>query len=438
LGFESKKLAFLNKAALFCIVHSDMFTARCCRSKTLVDEKHMTNSTSLKRKTFVLQFHSLRNISSPEDSENDRKIYVGQAPVTAILDLPTNANVRDYLVDAEGKQRRSYTSVHKAIRETLTENPEMFSVLNSGIVLVTKDLELDEKSKTVTLHSASIINGSQTQGVLRDLATDNRLPDPTVHVKFEIIVTRDEDVIAETSIARNFQNDVMSISIAGRRKQFDELEKEFQTVFPDAKLRKSESEIPNGEDTVDTEKLLQVITALIPHELWHKPGDGDNPNKVYTYSFKARCLKDYQDIYKRAHDTEDADYKSYSELYQFFLQISGQAWELYKKWKKHQGFAGTGLKNGIVRGPNGAIEEIADGIVFPIISSLSVFAKKKRGRWRIDPPAFFEEAELIQAAKRAIIEIAAHNPQTMGKSKACYSSLLQITSLYQKFIKAQS
>src|SRR5690606_35650992 len=125
---------------------------------------------------YVLSFHSLRNISSPEDAANDRKIYVGQAPVTSILELPTNANVRDYLVDAEGKQRRSYTSVHKAIRETLTENPEMFSVLNSGIVIVTKELELDEKAKTVTLHGASIINGSQTQGVLRDLADDNRLP----------------------------------------------------------------------------------------------------------------------------------------------------------------------------------------------------------------------------------------------------------------------
>src|SRR5690606_41757390 len=111
----------------------------------------------------------------------------------------------------------------------------------SGIVIVTKELELDEKAKTVTLHGASIINGSQTQGVLRDLADDNRLPEPPVHIKFEIIVTRDEDVIAETSIARNFQNDVKSISIAGRRKLFDELEKEFQEAFPETKLRKSES-----------------------------------------------------------------------------------------------------------------------------------------------------------------------------------------------------
>lgn len=397
----------------------------------------MKKSTSLGRKAYVLSFHSLRNISSPEDAANDRKIYVGQAPVTSILELPTNANVRDYLVDAEGKQRRSYTSVHKAIRETLTENPEMFSVLNSGIVIVTKELELDEKAKTVTLHGASIINGSQTQGVLRDLADDNRLPEPPVHIKFEIIVTRDEDVIAETSIARNFQNDVMSISIAGRRKLFDELEKEFQEAFPETKLRKSESEIPNGEDTIDTEKLLQVITALIPARLWHKPGEHENPNKVYTYSFKARCLKDYQDIYKKAHDPDDPENARYLELYKFFLQISGQAWQIYTKWKSHQGFAGTGLKNGIVRGQNGKIEEIADGIVFPIIASLSVFAKKRKGRWKIEPPPFFDETELILAAKRAIIEIAEHNPQTMGKSKACYSSLLQITSLFQKFIDAK-
>lgn len=395
----------------------------------------MNTSTALKRKPHAFKFHSLRNISCPEDNQNERKIYSGQAPVSSILNLPTHANVRDYLVEAEGKLRRSYTSVHKAIRDTLIDTPEIFSVLNSGVVIVARDIEIDEKDKMVTLIKPSIINGSQTQGVLNDLASSNRLPDPEVHVKFEIIVSADEDLIAETSIARNFQNDVMSISIAGRRKQFDELEASFRKALPGLKLRKSESELP-GDDIVDTEKLLQVITALVPGELWYKSGEDHNPNKVYTYSFKARCLKEYQDIYKRAHDESDQEKGKYQELYQFYLDISPVAWQLYHKWKSHQGFARCGLKNGIVRDERGRIVEIADGIIFPIISSLSVFAKKaSRGGWKIVTPDFFDETELIQTAKTAMMEIAAHNPQTMGKSKACYSALLQITSLYKKFMQ---
>lgn len=387
----------------------------------------------LKRKPILFMFHSLRNISCPEDTQNDRKIYSGQAPVSSILNLPTHSNVRDYLAEAEGKLRKAYTSVHKAIKETLLETPEIFSTLNSGIVIVARDIEIDEKSKEIKLFKPSIINGSQTQGVLNDLFELKRLPFPEVHIKFEIIVTSDEDLIAETSISRNFQNDVMSISIAGRRKQFDELEEAFRNEFPHLKLRKSESERPN-EDIVDTEKLLQVITALIPSELWYKSGEDHSPNKVYTYSMKSRCLKEFQEVYKKSHDNIDADHEKFNDLYKFYLDIAPYAWELYTKWKSHQGFAGTGLKNGIIRDDKNRILEIADGIIFPIISSFSAFTKKTKKGWLIDTPSIFDDDELIQTAKNSMIEIAAHNPQTMGKSKACYTALLQITSLYKKFL----
>src|ERR1700753_2180098 len=99
----------------------------------------MSSTTKLKRQSFQFLYHSLRNISSPEDVQNDRKIYAGHAPLTSILPIPTNANVRSYLADAEGKQRKAYTSVHKAIRETLLIRPEQFAVLNSGIVIVVRE-----------------------------------------------------------------------------------------------------------------------------------------------------------------------------------------------------------------------------------------------------------------------------------------------------------
>src|ERR1700733_15168791 len=127
----------------------------------------MNSTTTLKRKAFLFPYHSLRNISSPEDVQNGRKIYSGHAPLTSILPIPTNANVRAYLADAEGKQRKVYTSVHRAIKETLLIRPEQFSVLNSGIVIVVHEIEVDDKNKIVTLNRASIINGSQTQGVLK-------------------------------------------------------------------------------------------------------------------------------------------------------------------------------------------------------------------------------------------------------------------------------
>jgi hypothetical protein len=389
----------------------------------------MTTNAKARSRTHVeIGFHSIRNVSNPEDTNNERKVFVSQCPVTSIAELPTNENVRGYLVEADGKQKRYYTAVHKAIRETLLNDPQNFSLLNSGITIVARDIKIDEAKKTMTLIDASIVNGSQTQGVINDLI-NNEVDLSSVFIKCEIIVVDDDDLIAEISIARNFQNDVMLVSIAGRRGYFDDIEKSVQKAFPDLKLRKSESEWPNG-NVIDSEKLLQVITALIPDTLWLKQEEKENPNKVYTYSMKARSLKEFQTIFEAANNKTHPDHEKYLALYQYYLDIAPYAYELYTKWKSHQGFSGTGLW--CLKREGRTIVEVPDGMVFPIISSLSVFAVKVKNHWKLNIPSELIDRELISTAKTVYQEIASSNPQTMGKNKACYTSLLQITTLYKK------
>lgn len=380
--------------------------------------------------SFKLPFHAVRNISSPEDTNNNRRVYVGQTHIKNVVGIPTDENVRDYMLDAEGKQRRVPTQVHRAILDTLRNNPDNFSVLNSGLVIVARACDIDDKSKVLSLSDPSIINGSQTQGVITDFLKDvHKEPDMfgeySAHVKFEIIVTDSEELIAETSIARNFQNDVMTISIAGRLGQLDELEAALEAKLPGTKLQKSETKL--SDDYVKTEKLLQIISALVPDELWVKSSP---MNKVYTYSMKAKCLKDFQEIFKKAKDLKDPDHVKYRDLYQFYLDIPAQALTLYEKWQSHQSFSGTGIR--AIERDGKKIKSVPDGIVFPILASLSVFAKKSEKGWQIEPPAAFDDAELIQVAKSVYMDIADHNPQTMGKTKACYSALSQITSIYNK------
>lgn len=387
-------------------------------------------TTAQTRKVVRLPFYTVRNISCPEDTDNHRKVYVGYTPVTAIVDLPTDENVRDYLLDAEGRQRKRPTQVHNAIEDTLENTPQDFSILNSGVVIVARDCQIDEKEKALVLRNPSIINGSQTQGVVRDFykkvrVEENGDQDLTPHVKFEVIVTDDEDLIAEISIARNFQNDVMSISIAGRRGQLDELERSFQAKNPGSKLQKSETKL--SDDYIKTERLLQVITALVPEELWSEKKEF---NKVYSYSMKARCLKDFQELHRKAKDKRDSEHLWAVDLYQFYLDICAQAFQLYEKWKIHQGFKGTGLRS--IAREGAEILDVPDGIIFPILASLSAFAKKTRGGWVIEAPALFSDEELIRSAKSVYMDMADHNPQTMGKSKSCYAALYQITSIYKK------
>ena len=118
--------------------------------------------------SITLPVHTVRKISLPEDVENNRVVYSGHMLISSILELPTHENVRGYLVEAEGKQRRTKTQVHVAIQETLKERPSSFSVLNGGVTIVAKARNIDDKTSSLTLTNSSIINGSQTQGVIKD------------------------------------------------------------------------------------------------------------------------------------------------------------------------------------------------------------------------------------------------------------------------------
>lgn len=371
-------------------------------------------------------FHKCRNISSPEDEAVGRRVYSGSAPSSSVLGLNDNENVREYLVDAEGKKRKSPTLVHQAIRKTLRNNPEEFGVLNGGTVLVARGAEIVDKDRVLLLDDPSIINGSQTKGELAkyfDSRSEDETADPSI--KFEIIVTNDDDLIAEISIARNFQNDVKTISIAGRRGQLDGLEASMQKTFPIAKLRKSESDLTADDNFLDTEKLVQVTFALLPDSIEKPSGITlDLSNKVFAYSQKTRCLKMFQKL------AENPD----TNMYKAFIEIAPIAWSLYEKWKGHQGFIGTQIKS--IEREGGKIIDVPDGIIFPILAAHSAFVHKTLAGWSISQPQQLSDSELIAVAKQAYMEVAGHNPQSMGKSRACYSQLMQITSIYAKLTRA--
>ena len=375
---------------------------------------------------FRFHFHCCRNISCPEDTEYGRKVLSGHAPASSFLDLEDNENVREYLVDLPGKQKRSPTLVHQAIRETLNERTDLFSILNGGICIVARNVEIIERDKVLNLFIPSIINGSQTQGELkRYFRLNDGNPPKNPSVSFQIITTSDDGLIAEISIARNFQNDVRPISIAGRRGELNELEDAIQKIIPKAKLRKSESDV--SEEYLDTEKLIQVLFALSPESIWEAFDESRRiTSKSITYSQKTRCLKLFETVY------QNKEAPPYKELYKFFIDMAAVAWSTYTTWKKHDGFIGTRIR--CIERENGrTISEVPDGIVFPIIASFSAFIDKKENRWTLSFPDEFDEKEIIDAAAEAFKDIAKHDPQQMGKLKACYSSLHRITSIYARF-----
>jgi hypothetical protein len=85
---------------------------------------------------------------------------------------------------------------------------------------------------------------------------------------------------------------------------------------------------------------------------------------------------------------------------------------------------------------NDQVAIVPDGILFPILSAFSAFVDRPGKKWEISIPDVFDEKELIDAAAQAYMEIANSNPQTMGKSKACYSTLFRLTGLCARLARA--
>src|SRR5258708_12502280 len=138
----------------------------------------MTTSTRAAGAAFEFPYITCRNISAPEDDAAGRKVYSGHAPASSVLSLEDDENVREYLADAQGDQKHMPTLVHQAIRKTLEDQPDQFSILNGGMVIVARAVEVDDKRKILVLQRPSIITGPQTQAALhRYFAKYYRSPD---------------------------------------------------------------------------------------------------------------------------------------------------------------------------------------------------------------------------------------------------------------------
>lgn len=410
------------------------------KNSTASSKANTSHSNSQDKKIVIpFPYFSIRTVTPPVCSSDSLTCTVrsGTAPAQSFMPINDNENVREYLLGVEGRKRVP-TQVHTAIQETLKNRPDYFPLLNGGITIVVKAIEVDDKKGIAYLTSPSIINGSQTKGILQEhLVRHGFSEDVTgINVRYEIIESDNDDLIADISIARNFQNDVQALSIAGRKGYFDEIDKK---VFkPRGKrLRTSETDPRNnpngiGNDYIDTEKLLQVLTALRPNQLWGVNKGGESPNKAFTYASKARCLKEYQNIFEAKEDKDHKDHKKAVDAYAFYLDVAADAWDIYENWSSHQGFKGTGIQNGIDRDEKRNILFVSDGIIFPIIASLSAFAKLKNGKWVIEPPTSFDEERLIRAAIGYFTTGAKSNPGTMGKSVQAYNQLWELTSLYQE------
>lgn len=376
--------------------------------------------------TYTIPVSVCRKISTPENENQGVVIYVGQSPINSFAEIPDEENVRRYTLEAGSRKRRS--GVHEAIFNTLENAPQKFSILNGGICIVAKKAIPSKDQKFIELIEPSIINGSQTRGVIRDFLSESASVE-FPNIKFEIIVTDDADLMTEASIARNNQIAVKQISILGARDVFNELDGRIKSVTGGKELRKSETD--RGENYIQTEKLLQVIAALIPECLWSATGK-NSFSKVFTYSGQAGPLKLFEKIYNEAKglvEVSEEQKNAATELYAFYLDIAPYAYNLYEKWHSGKPFEGQNWKkaDAVVRKKD--TREIIyahDGVIFPIIAAYSVFTEKTKDGWELNIPDICDDAKVVHYAHQAF-KNSDYNPNVMGKTEASYSQISTLT-----------
>lgn len=372
---------------------------------------------------FKLTFHTIRSVTSPEDQDAGRKRYCGIASAQAMFELSTDENVRGYLGRDNQDNKRKSTVVNLAIRRTILENRDQFPLLNTGVVIVARSAKVDDAERTASLRGASIINGAQTMGVLRDFFKDRPDDHEYPSVNFELVVTDDEEVIADISIARNFQNRVADLSIYGREGLFNALEDAMREHDDEIRLRKSETDY--DETLIDTEKLVQVMTVCAPVAILLPSVDArraktpETQYRVYAYRHRSRCLKDFAKV------MDDDEGESWADARKYFLSVAHDTWKHYTRLKGEATFSplhkvekeGDGSRRQV------AADGVPDGIVFPMLSALSRFMRPTKGGWKFDIPKGFPWKALYRQAIVQHKEVAKHNPQTMGKTAGCYIAL---------------
>jgi len=378
-----------------------------------------------------INYQLIRNVTSPEEKDNNVQTYVMNAPAEEIADIGTSSNLRNYIAKHSARKRNA---VHKAIETTILTEPDRFINRNSGITITCSSIELNDKSKIAVLTDASIINGAQTQGeivrYLTEMAEDDDVwPEAGFHVRVEINIDPKSASIVETAIARNSATSVQSISQAGARGHLNDLDK-IMIKQTGKGIRRSETQT----DVHDTFHVLRCARLLMPPEV---SGSDSNSETLRPYMNKAKCLDDFSDWYTR----KDAD-KIAAKKYQFVLDIASRAIAEYEYWEKSAHWYGNRIWEDTQKGgrackrdKEGNVVWMSPGLMYPLLNAISALVlEESYGHWLIDKPRQFKPSEMIRRTVQAFREHDS-KPMLMGRSPLAYSSLINYPQTLVELIR---
>ncbi|WP_318487531.1 AIPR family protein [Photobacterium leiognathi] len=217
--------------------------------------------------------------------EQPRKLVFGIAKLTDLIALHTTydrklyeKNIRYFI----GAGRRG---VNKAIKGTLSHEPENFIYLNNGITLVGNAVKVKSNNrsgaKNIDVKGLSVVNGAQTIASAAQFIRENPTADISqAKVMVTIINTGNDTFHKEVTKARNLQNPVDLANFAALDDTQERLRQEMK-MFGVEYLYRPQQTVAAGIRSITIDTLAKALACMradvrVPYQLKAEPGKFTN------------------------------------------------------------------------------------------------------------------------------------------------------------------
>lgn len=393
------------------------------------------NADQTANKTEKLTAVVVKNTTSPEEKKNGSMHYTIVCSLKEILNLNVFENLRIAYTSDESIKR--ITPKHKEIYQSFEDAPDRFIQRHSGFTVICNEIKVSSPQEyginTVTMDNASLINGAQTQDLLKNLLEDYEGVEAyeNVNIRVEVLVEKAHDERIEIAIARNTSTNVSNLSIMGKKRYFDPLEISVTNVLGnDHKLQKSET-----DDGIPTQTLLQTLRTMTPKEIRDEYKSLKN-SPVKSYSGKAMVLNEYKDMVDAEADGRFKNPRFESSVLNYYRSFAGYAWIEYGKWSSDKDWIPLWKKSDNYKkiGKYNQKDDSFDltwAILCPLLYGLQHFLyEEKSGSWKIKYSNSFDKKAYMNYVLDRFKD-SGFEPQTFAKDRAYYQDLYIFVSDYK-------
>jgi hypothetical protein len=378
--------------------------------------------------TEIITATMVRQTSSKEEVNNNARNYVINCPLKEILKINVEENLRIAYSKEESKKNK--TPIHREMEASFLEAPDRFIQRHSGFTIVCDELIQSDKKEfgvtQVTLHNASLINGAQSQDMLRQVSEDYDGAYDRYNIRVEVIVEKNVIARNEIAIARNTSNNVSELSRLGSKGFFNDLNKSmvdfgYQKNDQGWVIQKSETDMG-----IETDRLLQVIRSFMPKRVRNEDPKAFE-SLVRSYSGKRQVVKEYA---KMKLEEEEQKEEVHFVVLNYFNSFAPTAWKFYEEWLYNPDWISfykklpdekTKKRLGTLSKDNKDFE-LNWGIVCPLLYGLQHFVTEKSDGWSISIPDSFDKKKYMEEIMQ-LFKSKNYVPQDFAKDDAIYLHL---------------